>query len=118
VKQRVAKGGTEIIIGKPAKPMPAKHSRAVAKLVASIAGITEAHLPQCYIPGVVDEPGQVLFLVIRSPDLVAEVMPQVGEGLQGILSPHESLDCIPLDPGDELLPAVREAGCEIFKEQA
>src|SRR5262249_34388553 len=98
--------------------MPAKRSRAVAKLVESIAGIMEAPLPQCYIPGVVDEPGQVLFLVIRSPELVAHVMPQVGEGLQGILSPGEPLDCIPLDPADELLPAVREAGCEIFREQA
>lgn len=108
------KVGTQVIIGKPINPMPPDRSYAITKLVSSIDGILEAHLPHCFIPGMTEKPAQVLVIILKSPDLGPRVFPRIGQGLGRIIPKGEGLDIIPLELDSPLMPLVRKAGCEIF----
>ncbi len=112
--------GARVFIGAPADPQLTPTARAaVAAQVAAVPGIREAHLPQCFAPGVSERPAQVLVLVLvlvldpaTTPD---RVMSALGPRLSEVIPPGVYLDVWPLAAAHELLPAVRAAGCEIFR---
>ena len=56
--------GSQVLLGRAAKPMPESQSAAISELVQSIRGIREAYLPQCFAQGIMEAPAQVLVLVL------------------------------------------------------
>jgi hypothetical protein len=58
--------GTRVFLGAPANPMPQEAVDFLYKLVSEEPGITEAHIPQCYIPTMMAKPRQVLFIICSS----------------------------------------------------
>ncbi len=58
--------GTHILLGPPAKLIDSNLFRAIVRLAGSIEDIVEAHLPQCFAVGVMEEPSQVLVPVLKS----------------------------------------------------
>ena len=110
--------GTKVFLGKPAKPMDESLVRAISALVSDIEGVLEAHLPQCYVAGVVDPPAQVLIMVIRSQQEAETVLYKIGVGLESILPPGVHLDVLPVSPSHPLLIAARKAECLIKRPDA
>ena len=109
--------GQQIFLGAPAKPMPDERVAQIGRLVAATPGIVEAHLPQCFIPGSMDSPAQVLFVVVAPGVAPAEVGEQLGQGLHTVLPAGKYLDVMPLDASHSLLPTIRGAGCEVLAAQ-
>ena len=105
--------GQQIFLGAPAKPMPAERVAQIARLVTDTPGVVEAHLPQCFIPGTMDSPAQVLFIVLAPGIAPAEVGEQIGQGLHAVLPEGEHLDVMPLDSSHSLLPTIRGTGCAL-----
>jgi hypothetical protein len=52
--------GTKVFLGAPANPMDAALVRSITELVVSIPAVLEAHLPQCHIPGIMQQSAQIL----------------------------------------------------------
>ena len=105
--------GTNVMLGAPAKPMDPLISDALGELTSSIEGIVEAHLPQCFVLGVMDKPAQILVVVIDQTVERKIVFEQIGQGLSRILPSGQSLDVWPMDKKNSLLSNVRAAGCQI-----
>lgn len=106
--------GTEILIGAPSRRMPQAQSAAIADMLARIPGVVEAHLPQCFIPGVMQEPSMILALVL-APGVDAEkVMGEVGCHLGAMLPEDERLDVWPLTGTNPILKDVRAVDCRIL----
>jgi len=115
-KPEKVKPGTAILIGAPSHPMPRERSKALAKMVAEFDDVMEAHLPQCYIPGLTQDPQQVLVLVLQTKKLVPELLPQVLTKLKKILPKGERLEILPIDLSSNIFMDVREAECCIYKK--
>jgi SseB protein C-terminal domain len=113
VNSQVVSKGQQIFLGKPAKPLPQDRVEQLRALVAATPGISEAHLPQCFIPGSMDSAAQVLFVVLAPGVDGSSVMEQLGHGITGAFSGGEHLDIIPLNPGDPLIVSVRDTGCSL-----
>jgi hypothetical protein len=110
--------GSTVYIGKPANPMSAGRSAAVAALVSRVAGVTEAHLPQCNAESFMQAPAQILAIVLASGYEPQAVCEAIGQGLQNILFPGEHLDIMPIAPTDSLLTSIRDAGMQIYGTMA
>ena len=105
--------GTEFLIGAPTDPMPAERVKAISTVVAVEPGVMEAHLPHVYVPGQIDPPAPVLFLVFgRSVDLEVAVE-RVTARLDNLLPEDEEIHAIAIDVDSDLLPVIREAECLI-----
>ena len=87
--------GTTVYWGAAAKPMAEQRSRAVTQLVADTPGIAEAFLPQCYAPGFVDPPAQVLVITLTPGAELPSVMHALEVGISPIFPPGEHLDILP-----------------------
>ena len=109
---KIPKGNT-FHWGAPAKPMEEERSCAVARVVADTPGIAEAYLPQCYAPGFIDPPAQVLVITLAPGADPATIMASLGPAISRIFPPGEHLDILPsLDRG--ALQAVRHSGTQIY----
>lgn len=106
--------GAQLLLGAPAQPMPSEQADALAATVAAMDGVSEAHLPQCFVPGVMKQPAQVLVMVVEPPADPDRVCASIGQALNAVLPQVEHLDLLPLEPGSSLLDAVRRAGCRIY----
>jgi|SRR5437667_3460922 len=109
------KEGVEVLIGAPSNPINPDATAEIAKAVAATPGIQEAHLPQVFIPGASEGPAQVLILILSGGQSMSEVMGQLGPQLHKIVPRGIYLDVWPLPRSHELLPTVRNAGCEIWR---
>ena len=105
--------GSQVLLGRAAKPMPESQSAAISKLVRSVQGVREAYLPQCFIQGVMEGPAQVLVLVVDPGANKQGVLDAVGEGLTRTLPSGVHLDVWPLDESNDLLSSVRETRTHI-----
>ena len=105
--------GTPVMLGAPTEPMDPSISDALGELTSSIEGIVEAHLPQCFVLGVMEKPAQILVVVIDQMVEPKIVFERIGEGLRRILPSGQSLDVWPMDKEHALLGNVRAAGCQI-----
>ena len=110
--QTISKG-RQIFLGKPAKPLPEHRVEQLRALVAATAGISEAHLPQCFIPDSMDSAAQVLFVVLALGADAVSITEKLGQGVSDVFLDGEHLDIIPLSPGDPLIASVRGAGCSL-----
>jgi hypothetical protein len=105
--------GSKVFLGAPAKPMPRERSDAIAELVASIKGVTEAHLPQCFAIGAMTGPAQVLAIVIDPRANEGEILSSIANGLSRILPSGEHLDVWPLRSGSAMHRDVQGTRCSI-----
>jgi hypothetical protein len=87
-------------------------SEALGRLVAT-SGISEAHLPQCFVPGVMEKPAQVLVVVTTAGESDSDALRRIAQGLVSLLPPGEHLDIWPMDQHSDVLPTVRHAGCQL-----
>lgn len=114
MEEQTIEAGTQILIGAPAVPMPRAQSAAVADMLSKVGGVTEAHLPQCFMPGAMTEPAQVLVLVLRRGTNIETLMHEVGCQLGQMLPEGQRLDVWPVPEGSAVLRDVRAAGCSIL----
>jgi hypothetical protein len=112
MRQLSIPAGAQMLIGAPSKPMSRERSDAISRLVSSIEGIVEAHLPQCFAVGM-EKPGQILVVAIDPATDQRSVLKYLDDGLSRIIPPNEYLDVWPLAPNNELLNKVRPAACQI-----
>jgi hypothetical protein len=103
--------GTQIFIGAPAQPFPAAVLDTLRHLVAT-SGISEAHVPRCFVPGVMEKPAQVLVVVTKAGQSHGEALNRIGQGVASALPPGEHLDVWPMDQHSDMLAMVRRAGCQ------
>jgi len=106
--------GSRVLLGSPAKPMPSEVSTAIARAVAAVSGISEAHLPQCFVPGVMAAPAQILAITTTAGSATDVVLSGLEKALSLNLPAGHQLDVWPLAPNSEVLADVRAAGCQIF----
>jgi hypothetical protein len=106
------------MVGAPASPaISVEATAAVAAALTQTSGIAEAHLPQFFAVGVSEAPTQALVLVLAPDATPDRVMATLGPKLGAIIPAGVYLDVWPLAPSHALLPAVRGAGCRIYKAQ-
>lgn len=114
MESREIEAGTRILIGAPASPMPRAQSAAIADVLAKVAGVVEAHLPQVFAPGAMREPAQVL-VVVTSPETDAEaLMHDITCRLAQLLTEDSRLDVFPVASDSGILRDVRAANCQIL----
>ncbi|MFM7738031.1 MAG: enhanced serine sensitivity protein SseB C-terminal domain-containing protein [Planctomycetota bacterium] len=113
MKRLAVPSGTKMLLGAPSKPMPRERSEALAQLASTTSGILEAHLPQMFAIGVMQEPAQVLVVCIAHSADQELVLSAIGHGLSKILPPDFHLDVWPVAPGSDMLADVRGVGCMI-----
>jgi hypothetical protein len=118
METREIEAGTQILIAAPAHPMAAAQAAAIADMLAKVAGITEAHLPYCFVPGAMTEPAQVLVIVIEHGRNMEEVLHAVNCQLAQLLTEDSHLDIFPLTKESGMLKSVRAVGCQILGAQA
>jgi hypothetical protein len=105
--------GSSILIGAPARPMDQRVSIEIGKLIDSIDGIFEAHLPQMFVPEVMDQPAQVLVFVLRQDANLRDIIGKLGPGLSRILPEGVHLDVWPIPLGHQMVDDIRRTGCLI-----
>jgi hypothetical protein len=115
MKPFMVPAGSQVFLGAPAKPMPPARAAAIGGAVDSIGGIAEAHLPQCFVPGVMVTPTQVLVLVLEDKANPTQVLDEIGRRLADVLSTAENIDVWPMSSQSALLADVRSANCGIGK---
>jgi hypothetical protein len=94
--------------------MASQISASIGESIAAVPGISEAHLPQCFVLGVMEAPAQVLVIVAAPDSSFGEIWSAVGTALTRSLPSDQSLDVLALSSDSELLTDVRAAGCEIL----
>jgi hypothetical protein len=110
--------GTRLFIGTPAHPMDPQLSAAIASITSSIDGIAEAHLPQMYALGAMEQPAQVLVLVPQPGANLDQVLIDLSKGLDAIQKGHVDLDIWPINASNPILDSVRSAGCQLSPTDA
>jgi len=105
--------GSPVLLGAPARPLDAALARSVGSLATSIQGVKEAHLPECFLMGVMEAPAQVL-VVVHVPEIgVKEIERELDEGLRRLLPPGMELDVWSIPYDHPLLQDIRSTGCQI-----
>jgi SseB protein C-terminal domain len=115
MESRNISGGTKLFFGAPAQPMASNLAAAISNVVASIRGISEAHLPQCFIEG--DTAArQVLVVVVPAQTDIPAIARELGPALKSALPAGVFIDMLPFR--ETAVPAgVREARCQIYPPQ-
>ena len=114
MEAREIEAGTQVLIGAPAQPMPRAQQAAIADALSRVGGVVEAHLPQLYAPGAMDEPAQVLVVVLDAGVNVEETVHAITCGIAPLLTEDSHLDIFPLTEGSPMLEGVRAAGCQLL----
>jgi hypothetical protein len=106
--------GAKIFLGAPARARDPWIVRSVTEIVAAVPDVVEAHIPQCYVPEVMERPAQVLILVITNSTAIEPSLTAVANGIRRLLPTAEHLDIWPVLPSSSIVSAVRGTGCKIF----
>jgi hypothetical protein len=114
MEAREIEAGTQILIGAPARPMPSAQSAAIAAMLAKVPGVVEAHLPQVYAPGAMDEPAQVLVVVLGPGADADATLDAINCDLARLLTEDSRLDIFPVTSDSGILKDVRAVGCRIL----
>lgn len=106
--------GTPIMLGTPAKPMAEDLLQSIGTMLLNVAGVLEAHLPQCYAMGVMEKPAPVLVVVIESTASSEEVVDEILLGLAALSPEDIPLDVWSMDPRHSLLASVQATNCRLM----
>ncbi len=102
------------MLGTPARPMAEDLLQSIGTMLLNVAGVREAHLPQCFAMDVMERPAQVLVVVIE-PDVSSEdVMDEVLLGLTAVLPDEIQLDVWSMDSRHSLLASVQATNCRLM----
>jgi hypothetical protein len=104
------------MFGRPAKPMSSEKSETIAKAIATVDGLLEAHLPQCYITGDA-EARQILVIGVGKKEDIPKVAEGIMAGFKGIFSEGDFIDILPYTTAS-LPSAVRDTKLCIFRSPA
>jgi hypothetical protein len=104
----------ESLIGQPTKPDRAR-ARVLAGLLAPFPKVEEAHFPQCFAPGKMTRPAQVLMIVFSDPQGAQEAMPRIQERVAQLIPSGDFVDMWPITTAGGLLGSVRGARCRILR---
>jgi hypothetical protein len=105
--------GAIVLFNRPPRPLPGYLIRCIASLIASVPGVTEAHLPQCFVAEVMSGPAQLLVLVLAVEANEREVVAAVEAGLKVFMREEQRLEIWAMPPTARRLEAVRNVGCGI-----
>ena len=110
--ERQLSAGTKLFFGAPASPMPPDRSAAIAVAVSQVAGVIEAHLPQCLIEG--DTVArQILVIVVAAKTDIAQIAEKLRVPLSAALPDGQFIDILPFRESG--LPSeIRNAKCKIY----
>jgi hypothetical protein len=106
--------GAQVFVGAPANPMPRDRLNRLRDMVKAAPGVDEAHLPQCFIIGLMSAPAQVLVVIGRSIPALARALEDFKRELPLLLDGSEHLDVWPLAADDAMVATVRRANCQIL----
>jgi hypothetical protein len=115
-KQFQIPAGTTIQFGAPADPLTKDIREKIAKGLASMSIILEAHLPMCHVHGTKPEPAQVLIIVLENRADLSSTMQAVVTLMNDSMAGSDLLDVWPMAPGDSLLKVVRKTNCCLFRK--
>ena len=106
--------GATLFIGAPSEPaISAEAVRLLAAAVTATPGVTEAHLPQVFIPTVSEAPRQILVLALAPGSDPAIVMNVLAPRIRAVVPDDTYLDVWPVGSDHPILIPVRNAGCQI-----
>lgn len=106
--------GTPIMLGTPAVPMAEDLLQSIGTMLLSMGGVREAHLPQCFAVGVMDQPVQVLVVVLEASASSEEVVDEILLGLTELLPEDVQLDVWSMDTQHSLLASVQATNCRLM----
>lgn len=106
--------GSRVFLGAPANPKLQESVDLLRKLMSEEPGIIEGHIPQCYIPMMMTEPRQVLFIVCSSLNSGEQAVSSLRKHLTKAILQGGMVDIFPLTATHELVDEVRRAGCRIY----
>ena len=106
--------GTPIMLGTPAKPMGEALQQSIGTMLLGVDGVLEAHVPQCFAVGVMEQPVQVLVVVIEASMSSEEVVDEVLLGLTELLPEDIQLDVWSMDSQHSLLASVQATNCRLM----
>ena len=110
--------GSAVLLGAPAKPMPATRRNDICNIVHGISGVREAYLPQCYISGGMESPAQVLVLVLDGNADQERIMGEVERGLARVLPAETRLDVWPMERRNRFLETIRNSCTDLSSSAA
>jgi hypothetical protein len=105
--------GAQVYFGAPAKPMEQGSVAAISELLKSAPETIEAHLPQCYVQGTMQEPAQILVVVFSPEADLEHLLRSLKAGIASLALPGGNLDIWQLAPSSNMLPTIRKAGCSL-----
>jgi hypothetical protein len=95
--------------------MAAEVSSALGKMVANFPEVVEAHLPYCFIQGLMDEPSQIMVIVLASAADFQTIAGPMTRRLSGITPSEKPILILPLTCSSPVVESVRRVGCEVFR---
>lgn len=108
--------GSRVFLGAPVNSILQEAVDLLRNLVAKESGVIEAHIPQCYIPTIMTEPRQVLFVICSSRSSAEQSVSSITHHLAKSTLLCEMVDIFPLTITHELVGAVRNANCQIYQQ--
>ena len=107
-----------MVIGAPARPFNRDKTYEIARTIAALPEITEAHFPQIAIGA--SQAAQVLVPVFNDPSAIEPAMQRLTSALTKILPGKVQMDIWPLleSKQQDLIGTVRSAGCRIVDHGA
>jgi hypothetical protein len=106
--------GSKVFLGQPKSPAH-RLAKKIADQFAVVAEIEEAHFPQCFVPGQMPTPAQVLVIVVGETHDAATCVRRVQERLAAVLLRGQYVDVWALRPSDGMVESVRSADCRILR---
>lgn len=104
--------GHNLLVGRPAKPMPRRLAKKFSAVLSAFEEIREAHVPEVFVVGATKAASRVLFIVVDPETAIDDVMDRLADGLRSILRNYP-LEIWPVGSTHEIIPTVREADCLI-----
>src|SRR5215831_21158073 len=95
------------------QPFPRAFVRDLSATLSEYHQVIEAHLPECFIPGVMETPAPVLVMVVRSGADRSDLIQRIGPPLVELYPPGLNLDLWTLDERDRRVRALRRAKSEV-----
>ena len=108
-------GGEEILLGRPARPISNNILDCIADIVGKENDILEAHMPQCFIVGLMERADQVLILVHGAASPIQDILARIEQQLGSVMPDGQSLLIWPMTEVDDLLETVRQTNCQLIK---
>lgn len=106
--------GTPMLIGAPTPPPPQERTQALLELVASSRLIKEAHLPRCFAPSMMKEPGLVLVVIFEQAGDMTLGLKELDTAFPSVMGAEGHIQVWALLSNDPLLDTLRQAKCRIF----